>query len=112
MTALHRQSEHDANAWEATIERVAERVVNKVLKERNCSEECGALIRIQEQLKSENSKHLSTDEKIEVLFKKFETVEGLINKLILDVMKGSVGIISTIILSVILAFISKAMKMW
>jgi hypothetical protein len=107
-----RKSEHDNNAWESTIERVAERVVNKVLKERNCNEECIALTKIQEQLKHDKDKQLSTDEKIDILFKKFDKIEELINKLIIDVMKGSVGIISTIVLAVILAFISKAMKMW
>lgn len=116
MTALPqkgiKRTEHDAQAWEHTVERIAEKVVNQVLKERSCTDECTALARIQEQLKSEKDKHLSTEENIKLIFKKIEHIENNINRLILDVAKGSTGIIASIIISVIVAIISKALKMW
>jgi hypothetical protein len=114
MTAIpHKKStEHDTNAWEHTVKRIAAEVVHDFLKERSCNDECGALIRMQEQLHAEQNKHFSTEENIKLIFKKIEHIEGNINKLVLDVAKGSTNIVASIIISVIVAIISKALKMW
>ena len=114
MTALpHKKStEHDTQSWEHTVKRIAAEVVHDVLKERSCNDECGALIRIQEQLQAEQNKHLSTEDNIKLIFKKIEHIENNINRLVLDVAKGSTNIVASIIISVIVAIISKALKMW
>ena len=73
MTALNKSRiEHDADYWKKQMEEIAVAAAAKVLHDRRCDDDCGAVIRIQEQLKSDRDRRIDTDQKIELLFKKFD----------------------------------------
>ena len=117
MTAIgNTHGEHDASYWENYISEIAKREAAKVLHDRKCDDECGALIRIQENMKNYKDRHIDTDLKIDLLFKKFDTLDNKINdkinELILSVAKGSTGIVAAVFLSIAGAVITKILKWW
>ena len=113
MTTMHNPAgEHDPQFWKKQMEEIARREAAKLLHDRNCGEDCGALIRIQEQLKSGVDKRQEIDTKINLLFTKIDGVESKINDLIMKVASGSTGIVAAVFLSIAGAVITKILKWW
>lgn len=104
--------EHDAGFWKHEMEEIAKREAAKILKERKCEDDCGALIRIQEQLKNDKDKISDIASKISSLSTRFDLFDAKINELILSIAKGSTGIVITIFLSIAGAVITKILKWW
>jgi hypothetical protein len=104
--------EHDPQAWTRQMEEIAKREAAKILKERKCEDDCGALIRIQEAIKNDKDKITDLVNKINSLSTRFDLFDNKINELILGVAKGSTGIVAAVFLSIAGAVITKILKWW